>query len=102
DQPKELLVDGGFVNYEQMDEAAARGVKVFAPVGTPGPQPTDVDPHAPRPTDSEATVAWRKRMKSDKAKETYKERAATAETVNADLKANRGLDRVTVRGIGKV
>lgn len=102
EQPKELLVDGGFVNYEHMDEAAARGVKVFAPVGKPGPQDEDVDPHTPRPEDSDATRAWRRRMKSEKAKETYKERGATAETVNADLKANRGLDRVTVRGIGRV
>ena len=32
----------------------------------------------------------------------YKERAATSETVNADLKTHRGLARLTVRGLDKV
>jgi hypothetical protein len=36
------------------------------------------------------------------AKAIYKERSATAETVNADLRIHRGLDRLSVRGSGKV
>ena len=45
-------------------------------------------------------IDWRKRMASDEAKELYKQRAATAECVNA-LARNRGLLRLSVRGIAK-
>ena len=41
-------------------------------------------------------------MATDEAKIVYRERAATAETVNADAKSNRGLDAVAVRGLTKV
>ena len=74
---------------------------MFAPV--PKPRKGDTrDPHAARDGDSEAVAAWRKRMGTDEAKEIYKERAATAETVNADAKQHRGLDSFAVRGMGKV
>lgn len=99
--PDEILVDGGFVNFKEFDEADARDVTVYAPVGRDG-RKADDDPYARKQTDSEPTAEWRQRMKTDEAKEIYKERAAVAETVNADLKAHRGLDRVAVRGIEKV
>ena len=41
-------------------------------------------------------------MGTEGAKEIYKQRAATAETVNADAKEHRGLDSLAVRGLGKV
>ena len=41
-------------------------------------------------------------MGSEEGKAVYKERAATSETLNADLKTHRGLARLTVRGLGKV
>lgn len=37
-------------------------------------------------------------MRTAEAQETYKERGATAETVNADLRTWRALDRFLVRG----
>lgn len=37
----------------------------------------------PKPDDSEAVAQWRQRMGSDAAREIYKDRAATAECVNA-------------------
>jgi hypothetical protein len=37
-------------------------------------------------------------MGTDQAKSIYKQRAATAETVNADAKEHRGLDSLNVRG----
>lgn len=61
-----------------------------------------VDPYLPRDTDSEAVGAWRQRMGTDAAREIYKQRGATAETVNADAKTHRGLDRILVRGLPKV
>ena len=41
-------------------------------------------------------------MQTDEAKEIYKLRAATMETVNGDLKEHRGLTQFRVRGLGRV
>ena len=38
---------------------------------------------------------------TDDAKEIYRQRAATAETVNADAKAHRGLSHLVIRGQDK-
>jgi IS5 family transposase len=46
-------------------------------------------------------AAWRQRMASAEAQAIYKERAATAECVNA-LARNRGLRQLLVRGVAKV
>lgn len=100
-RPRELLVDGGYPGHEALDQAADLGVTVYAPL--PKPRKGDLrDPHAPREDDSAAVAAWRERMGTEEAKTIYKERAATAETVNADGKANRGLDSFAVRGLDKV
>jgi hypothetical protein len=99
-RPSELLVDGGYAQHDAIDEAAGKQVTVLAPV--PKPRKGDTrDPHAPREDDSKAVAAWRQRMGTDEAKEIYKQRAATAETVNADAKTHRGLDSFAVRGLGK-
>lgn len=100
DLPEELLIDGGFVSIEQIDAAEGRGVTVFAPV--PTPRKSTADPHARKKEDTDRTAAWRARMETDEAKEIYKQRAATAETTNADLRRRRGLDRLLVRGPHKV
>jgi DDE family transposase len=41
-------------------------------------------------------------MASEPGKLIYQQRAATAETINADTKTYRGLDRLLVRGLPKV
>ena len=46
--------------------------------------------------------ALRKRMETAAAKEIYKQRAATSERVNADVRTQRTLDRFRVRGPDKV
>lgn len=99
-RPKELLVDGGFVNLDAIDKVAKEGIKVFAPV--PAPRKEGVDPHAPKATDTPDVGKWRRRMKTDRAKEIYKERAATAETVNADIGTKQGLGSLSVRGLARV
>jgi len=58
--------------------------------------------HLPKPSDSDAVAAWRVRMGTDDAKQIYKQRAATAETVNADAKAHRGMAATALRGLDKV
>jgi transposase len=100
-RPTEMLVDGGYAQHEAIDDATEKNVTLYAPV--PKPRKGDTrDPYAPREEDSEAVAAWRQRMGTDEAKEIYKQRAATAETVNADAKENRGLDSLAVRGLDKV
>jgi transposase len=99
--PKEMLVDGGFVKGEDIEKVSAGpdGTTVYAPV--PRPKKESRDPHVPLPDDSEAVAAWRVRMGTPAAKEIYKERASTAECVNA-LARNRNLQRFLVRGLQKV
>jgi len=41
-------------------------------------------------------------MASAEGKEIYRQRAATSETVNADLRSYRGLMQLTVRGLSKI
>jgi transposase len=100
-RPKEALVDGGFANHEDIEEVqkGEKGCKVYAPV--PGPKKEGVDRHAPKATDSREVAEWRARMGTDEAKAIYKERAATAECVNAQAR-NRGLRQLVVRGVQKV
>ena len=96
--PAEWLVDGGYPAHEQLDQVAEK-TTVYAPV--PKSKDSAVDPHEPKPGDSEAVAAWRKRMDTGEAKAIYKERAATAECVNAHAR-NRGLGQFRVRGTAKV
>ena len=95
--PRDMLVDGGFAQHDQIDAVSgeALGCTVYAPV--PAPKDKRVDRYAPKPSDSPAVAAWRERMGSEEAKAIYKERAATAECVNAQAR-NRGLIQLRVRG----
>ena len=95
--PDEWLVDGGYPAHEQLDAVASQ-TTVYAPVQKPKHDTTD--PHAPKATDSTAVAAWRVHMGTEQAKTIYKQRAATAECVNAQAR-NRGLTRLQVRGLAK-
>ena len=99
--PDEMLVDGGFAKQEDIERVSApeNGATVYAPVQKPKKE--DRDPHLPRPGDSETIAAWRRRMGTEEAKAIYKERASTAECVNA-IARNRGLRQFLVRGLEKV
>jgi transposase len=96
--PEEWLVDGGYPAHEQIEQAAEH-TRVYAPV--PKPKDPGTDRYVAKADDSKAVGAWRERMGSNAAKEIYKERAATAECVNA-LARERGLIRLRVRGKAKV
>jgi transposase len=97
---EEQLVDGGFVSLDAIDRADAEGVTTFAPV--PKPRTPGVDRYAPKATDSEAVARWRQRMGTAAAKEVYKQRGSTIETINGELKTERGLAPFLVRGLKKV
>jgi transposase len=122
--PEDWLVDGGFPAHDQIDAVAAQ-TRVIAPVPKPkakakakgddagvaastaDPAPIEtqpepvMDPHQRKPGDSPAVGDWRERMATEEAKAIYKERAATAECVNAQAR-NRGMVRLPVRGLKKV
>lgn len=95
----EHLIDGGYVGLDSIERAASEGVVVYAPV--PKPKKEDQDAHAPRRGDGPGVSAWRRRMGTDEAKTIYKQRAATSETINGDLKAWRGMRQLRVRGLSK-
>jgi transposase len=95
------LIDGGYVNLDAIDTAAAADVTLYMPVPKPNKNAVEQDRHARRKTDTDAVADWRARMNTESAKEMYKDRAATSETINADLRTFRGMKPFSVRGIAK-
>jgi len=100
EKPKAALVDGGFAKLDDIDQAEQGGTTVYAPVRPPRGSARE-DAYTPRAGDTPAVAQWRRRMATDEAKAIYRQRAATAECVNA-LARNRGLQRFLVRGLQKV
>ena len=100
----------GLPPHAQIDAVAGK-TEVYAPVprvkAPKGKDKDGGDPPAPgsefepKAGHSEAVAHWRQRMNTDAARQIYKERAATAECVNAQAR-NRGLLRMPVRGLAKV
>jgi len=98
---KQHLLDGGYLRTDDIEQAHAHGVELFVPpkgAKNPGNRGRELEPKA---GDSEAVLRWKRRMASEAGKEIYKQRAATSETVNADLRTYRGLGPITVRGLAK-
>jgi len=95
------LLDGGYLRIADLEQAHQLGVALFVP-----PRLAKL-PHCrgrelePKPGDSEGVLAWKRRMASAEGKEIYRQRAASSETVNADLRSYRGLTQLTVRGLAK-
>lgn len=102
ERPEEALVDGGFATVGGIDEAERSGTTVYAPMKKEKEQLEEgKDPYARTKSDTDATAQWRARMGTAEAKTIYKQRASTAEWVNAQVR-NRGLYGVKVRGQAKV
>jgi transposase len=97
--PHTLLVDGGFVAHDAIDAVTVRGVRLLAPVPR---RPGSPDPVPVQPRDSMPVALWRARMQADEAKQQYRQRAAIAERINADVHTHRTLGRLLVRGLPKV
>jgi transposase len=96
------LVDGGYLRTEDIVQAHQQGVELFVP-SKPARNPQNRGRELePKPSDSEAVQAWKGRMASKEGQEIYKQRAATSETVNADLRTYRGLAPFTVRSLNKI
>src|SRR6266545_520877 len=100
-QIEQHLLDGGYLRKDDIEQAHRQGVERFVPpkaAKNPQNRGRELEP---RRGDSEAVLEWKQRMASEAGKEIYKERAATSETVNADLRSYRGLSQITVRGLHK-
>jgi transposase len=95
------LLDGGYLRSQDLERAHQQRVELFVP---PKPAKSPCRRHRElelRAGDSEAVRAWKQRMASETGRQIYKQRAATSETVNADLRSYRGLTPITVRGLSK-
>lgn len=93
---KEWLVDGGYNEIDEIEKMHP-DCKVYMP-----PKNSQLpESYLPKKGDSEAIKEWRMNMGTIEAKKIYKERAATAECVNATAR-NRGLQQFSVRGIERV
>lgn len=92
-RPESYLMDGGFVDMNDIRTLEDRGIKVYAP---PKETKAIVVPK------SHGEQLWRARMETEEAKEIYKQRASTAEWVNAQGRERHGLQRFIVRGLAKV
>jgi transposase len=100
-RPEEYLADGGFSTLDDIQSLEQDGIRVYAPVkDEQKKRAAGVDPFAPRRRDSDEVAAWRQRMGTDEAKQTYRQRASTAEFPNAVCR-NRGLQQFLVRGLKK-
>jgi transposase len=99
--PGSYLMDGGFVKRDDITALEQRGITVYAPLRPPRTPTSGRDATEPRPDDSAEVRGWRERMGTEAAKEIYKDRAATAECVNARCRQH-GLQQFGVRGLDKV
>ncbi len=96
--PGAYLLDGGFVDLEDIEALERRGVRIYAPPkkGKGGRKAT------PKPGAKPGVSAWRQRMETEEGQAIYRHRASTAECVNAQVRVKYGLQRFTVRGVTKV
>jgi transposase len=99
--PERGLVDGGYVNQEDIEWAETAGITMYMP---PKNEKADLkkgkDPYAPKRWDPAKVAAWRQRMGTDEAKTIYRRRAPVAEGVHAQ-QANHGWRRHRLRGLVK-
>jgi hypothetical protein len=100
--PEEILVDGGYAKVKDTISVTQMGIVVYMPVKEEDEKlRKGIDPFAPLAKDSPEIAAWRQRMGHAASQAIYKERASTAEWVNAQAR-NRGLQQFRVRGQKKV
>jgi hypothetical protein len=100
-KPKEALADGGFVNLDDIEKLSTGPSPCTVYMPPPEPRTDQRKAGQAQANDSPAVAAWRQRMATPEAQAIYKERAATAECVNAQAR-NRGLQQFLVRGLVKV
>jgi len=100
EHPKDYLMDSSFATRADITTLDRQGVTVYAPVRLPRNKP-EGERYQPRYGDSDEVVRWRQRMATAEARAIYKERGATAEWVNAQVRQH-GVSQFTIRGLAKV
>jgi hypothetical protein len=98
--PKDYLMDGGFATREDITTLERLGITVYAPVKLPRHKP-EAARYQPRYGDSGEVARWRERMATEEGKAVYRQRGATAEWANAQVRQH-GVSQFTVRGLAKV
>lgn len=98
-QPESYLVDGGFVDLQDIKVMEQKGIEVYAPPKDNRGREVSYGKGA---AGTPEVAAWRGRMRTQEAKGIYKQRAATSECVNALMRTRYGLQQFTVRGLPKV
>lgn len=96
--PEHWLADGGFTKLQAIEALHAQGTQAVVP--PPSSRNPAIDPFAPKDSDSAALAQWRGLMGSDDGKALYRQRGATVECANAQLR-RRGLQQFNVRGLLK-
>jgi transposase len=99
--PRSMLVDGGFAQREEITLLTQRGVDVYAPTRPPRTTTSGRTKDMARDDDSPEVKAWRSKMETVEAKTRYRQRAATAEWTNAQLR-HHALTQFSVRGLTNV
>jgi transposase len=96
--PEYWLADGGFTKLNDINALSERDTQPVLPA--PSSRNPDIDPLAPKHTDTPAQAQWHQLMASDWSKALYVWRAASVECANAQLR-RRGLSRFNVCGLAK-
>jgi transposase len=94
--PSVLLADANHAKHDCIRACAERGIEALIAVPA---RSENAGANADRGL---AVEAWRERMRTDEAKETYRARAGLCELSNAHLKQHQRVAQVLVRGIEKV
>jgi transposase len=92
------VTDGGYINKDVIEREESAGVACVIPL----PINRKGQVSNSQPSDGPGVKAWRQRMQTEEAKAKIKQRGGIAETPNAELKMQRGMERMLVRGIEKV
>ena len=95
--PEGYLMDSSFATRGDITTLERQGIVVYAPARLPRTETSGRTQADTRPGDTTEVAGWRRRMETEAAKETYKERAATAECVN---RPGAGLRAAPIDGEG--
>jgi hypothetical protein len=100
-KPQEVLADSGFVDAEDIDHLQAAEVRVIMPPKNERKErQAGKDPYAPKRRDTPRVAAWRARMGTQPAQESYRQRCGPAERVHAWME-QRQWRRFRLRGLLK-
>jgi len=96
--PTTLLADGGHAKAEDIVATMAKGVDALVP---PAENAKSIEQLKLEGAPA-GVIAWRERMETPEAKETYRARAGLCELANAHQKSHHNITELLVRGVDKV